>query len=48
MKEAIPTKFEGIFSLGYDSSNDSEENNFNSPESDPENIFTNQIKENSE
>ena len=48
MKEAIPTKFEGIFSLGLDSSKDSEENNFNSPETDPENIFTNQIKENSE
>ena len=48
MKEAIPTQFEGIFSLGYDSSKDSEENNFNSPEADPENIFTNQTKENSE
>ena len=48
MKEAISTKFEGIFSLGLDSSKDSEENNFNSPETDPENIFTNQIKENSE
>ena len=48
MKEAIPTQFEGIFSLGYDSSKDSEENNFNSPEGDPENIFTNQTKENSE
>ena len=48
MKEAIPTKFEGIFSLGLDSSKDSEENNFNSPEGDPENIFTNQTKENSE
>ena len=48
MKEAIPTQFEGIFSLGYDSSKDSEENNFNSPEAVPENIFTNQTKENSE
>ena len=48
MKEAIPTQFEGIFSLGYDSSKDSEENNFNSPEADPENIFTHQTKENSE
>jgi len=48
MKEAISTKFEGIFSLGLDSSKDSEENNFNSPEADPENIFTNQTKENSE
>ena len=46
MKESI--KPEDIFSSGYDSSEEPEENNFNSPEANPENIFINQTKENSE
>ena len=49
MNEALPTHHEDIFSSGYDSSKDSEEdNNFNSPETNPENIFNNQAKENSD
>ena len=39
---------EEIFLSGYDSSEEPEENNFNSPEANPENIFGNQSKENSE
>ena len=49
MNEALPTHHEDIFSSGYDSSKDSEEdNNFNSPETNPENIFNNHAKENSD
>ena len=48
MKESISTKPEDIFSSGYDSSEQPEENNFNSPEANPENIFLNHTKENSE
>ena len=49
MKEALPTQFDDIFLSNYDSSKDLEENNnFNSPEVNPENIFINQTKENSE
>ena len=49
MKE-ITAEFrpEEIFLSGYDSSEEPEENNFNSPEANPENIFGNQSKENSE
>ena len=48
MKESISSKPDEIFSSGYDSSEEPEENNFNSPEANPENIFLNQTKENSE
>ena len=49
MNEALPSHHEDIFSSGYDSSKDSEEdNNFNSPETNPENIFNNHAKENSD
>ena len=49
MNEALPTHHEDIFSSGYDSSKDSEEdNNFNSKETNPENIFNNHAKENSD
>ena len=48
MKEAMPTNPEDIFSSGYESSEELEENNFNSPEANPENIFANQTKENTE
>ena len=48
MKKVIPTHPEDIFSSGYDSSEELEENNFNSPEAKPENIFANHAKENSE
>ena len=48
MKESIPTLPEDIFSSRYDSSEELEENNFNSQEANPENIFVNHSKENSE
>ena len=48
MKESKSSKTQEIFSSGYDSSEEPEENNFNSPEANPENIFLNQTKENSE
>ena len=49
MKEVTSSNHpEEIFSSGYDSSEEPEENNFNSPEANPENIFGNQSKENSE
>ena len=48
MKESISTKPEEIFSFGDDSSEEPEENNFNSPKANPENIFLNQNKENYE
>ena len=47
-EEPINTPNEYIFSSGYNSSEEQEENNFNSPEAFPENIFANQYKENSE
>ena len=47
-EEALNIQPEDIFSSGYNSSEEQEENNFNSPEAFPENIFANQYKENSE
>ena len=47
MKEALNTQTEDVLSSGYNSSEEQEENNFNSPEAYPENIFANQ-KDNSE
>ena len=48
MKESISSKSDEIFSFGYDSSEKSEENIFNSSEANPENIFLNQTKKNPE
>ena len=49
MKEkALDNLPEDLFSSGYNSSEEPEENNFNCPEVNPENIFGHQHKENSE
>ena len=47
-EEPLNTQTDDLFSSGYNSSEEQEENNFNSPEAFPENIFANQYKENSE
>ena len=48
MKETSDTNQEDFFSSGYNSSEEPEENNFNSPEAKPENIFGPTNKENSD
>ena len=47
-EEPLNTQTDDLFSSGYNSSEEQEENNFNSPEAFPENIFANKYKENSE
>ena len=48
MKEALNIPPDDFFSSLYNSSEEQEENNFNSPEANPENIFSHINKENSE
>ena len=48
MKETSDIRQDDFFSSGYNSSEDQEENNFNSPDVKPENIFSSTNKENTE
>ena len=48
MKGTLDIRPEDFFSPGYNSSEEPEDNNFNSPEAKPENIFSPTNKENSE